>query len=93
MAGKKGRSGSGGARPGSGPRRRRLYFNGDQAPLIAHVTNYHRRKNPDLTEEDVAYDLFEREWQRIGDEVRQQYAMNAVLKAEQEYLDTTKEHA
>ena len=93
MSGVKGRSGvgSGGVRANSGRKRRRLYFAPEQSELIGRVVGYHRSLHPELSPEDIAYTLFEREYEAIKERVTEQQAIDGMVRAEQEVLGAGKE--
>jgi hypothetical protein len=73
-------SGRGGARPGSGPRRRRLQLDGETAKLLAD--HMQQLNNPELTEEDAVKQLLLNA--REQKELAQKEAMQSVQSVVQE---------
>ncbi len=73
MSGKKGQSG--GARPNSGPHRRRIRLDAATAHSLAVLTKQRQSFNPAATEEQIVKELIEAAWQELD----QEYQENAAL--------------
>lgn len=60
-----GRKTWGGARPGSGPHRRRLQLDKETAKVLSKLTKQARAVNPAVTEETIVATLVARAWREL----------------------------
>jgi len=69
VSGKKGQSG--GARPGSGPHRRRLHLDKVTAHSLSILTKQRQELNPLVTEEQIVSELIQAAWQELDQEYQE----------------------